>query len=129
MLDTKRRVMPSSKTLFATIFAVLSGLCLAQGPSLSAASAIAVDVRPAADDTAVAPLDYKTLTQRSAAAAGSAHPLLLSMQRSSGAGEALSIAHKEEGDWWIVHVQGQTNLGGKTEKAAIDIVVVGKAGE
>ena len=47
----------------------------------------------AADDTAVAPLDYKTLTQRSAAAAGSAHPLLLSMQRSSGAGEALSIAH------------------------------------
>ena len=83
----------------------------------------------AADDTAVAPLDYKAMTQKSAQAAGSAHPLLLSMQRGAGLGEPLSIAHKEEGDWWIVHVQGQTSLNGKTEKVALEIVVVGKAGE
>lgn len=84
----------------------------------------------ATDDETPEPLDYKTLTKKSALAAGSNHPLLLSLQRPEAAAEtSFSIRHREDGDWWIVRVLGQTKTGEKQEKLPIEVVIVGHASD
>lgn len=84
----------------------------------------------AADEQSVEPLDYKTLITKSAEAAGSKHPLLLSLQRLEGAADSpLSIRHREEQDWWIVRVDGESKQGDKVTKQPLELVVVGHASE
>ena len=86
----------------------------------------------ASDDQDVAALDYKGLTKKSADAAGSNHPLLLSMQRlpeSSATVAPPSIRHQEEHDWWIVRTEGQLKEGEKSRKLPVEVVFVGKAAE
>lgn len=84
------------------------------------------------EDKDVAALDYKALIKKSAEAAGSNHPLLLSMQRlpeSSATAAPPTIRHQEEHDWWIVRVEGQLKEGEKTRKLPVEVVFVGKASE
>jgi hypothetical protein len=84
----------------------------------------------AADEQSAEPLEYKTLAKKSAAAAGSNHPLLLSLQRTDAAVEGpLSIRHNEQAEWWIVHVVGQSKAGEKPAKQPLDLVVVGHASD
>lgn len=84
----------------------------------------------AADEQSAEPLDYKTLAMKSAAAAGSNHPLLLSLQRPENADAAgLSLRHNEQAEWWIVHVVGQSKTGDKSGKQSLDLVVVGHASD
>ncbi len=78
---------------------------------------------PADKDTAIAALDYVTMTKHSAAAAGSNHPLLLSLQRPGDADGKLAIRHVETLDWWIVRLAGKS----KAAAVAIDLVVAGHA--
>lgn len=84
----------------------------------------------ASDEQSAEPLDYKTLAKKSAAAAGSNHPLLLSLQRPDAAEAAgLSLRHNEQAEWWIVHVMGQSKTGDKSAKQPLDVVVVGHASD
>lgn len=80
---------------------------------------------PAAQDTAAGVLDYRTMTKQSAEAAGSSHPLLLSMQRAEAPGEPLAIRHVEEPDWWIVRFVGKA----KGADVPVDLIVAGHAEE
>lgn len=83
----------------------------------------------ASDEQSAEPLDYKTLAKKSAAAAGSNHPLLLSLQRTEAADSPLSIRHNEQAEWWIVHVVGDVKAGDKAAKQPLDLVVVGHASD
>lgn len=81
-------------------------------------------------DKAVATLDYKQLTKASAEAAGSNHPLLLSLQRlAPETAKAPAIRHDEAHEWWIVAMSGQLKQGTDTKKQLVELVVVGKAAE
>lgn len=71
-------------------------------------------------------LDYSSLAERSAEAAGSSHPALLSMQRVAEDAKSPSMRHDEEHDWWIVGVEGKTK-GAKGLR--IGFVVYGVAAE
>ncbi|MCA9120536.1 MAG: hypothetical protein H6822_14105 [Planctomycetaceae bacterium] len=71
-------------------------------------------------------LDYSALAERSAEAAGSSHPALLSMQRVEGDAKALTMRHDEEHDWWIVGVEGKTPSG---KGIFVEFVVYGVAAE
>lgn len=80
---------------------------------------------PADKDTSPAAPSYRTMVTQSAEAAGSSHPLMLSLQQTDNAGGALAIRHVEEPDWWVVRFAGKT----KTAAVAVDLVVVGHAVE
>lgn len=80
---------------------------------------------PADQDTAPAAPDYRTMVTKSAEAAGSSHPLLLSLQQTDSTGGTLAVRHVEEPDWWIVRFAGKT----KAAAVAVDLVVVGHAVE
>lgn len=80
---------------------------------------------PADKDTAIEALDYGTMTKQSAEAAGSNHPLILSLQKPGDADAKLAIRHEEATDWWIVRFAGKT----KAAEVPIDLVVAGHAGE
>lgn len=74
--------------------------------------------------------DYKALTKASAQAAGSNHPLLLSMQRlASPTAAAPAIRHEEAREWWIVTLAGNVKQADEAKKQVIELVVVGKAAE
>lgn len=78
----------------------------------------------AEDDPNVAPTGKDELIKRSAAAAESSHPCLLSMQRRT-AETYPSMRHAEETDWWILALQGTAG-----EKAlSIEFVIAGVAAE
>jgi hypothetical protein len=78
---------------------------------------------PADKDTSAAPLDYANMTKLSSAAAGSNHPLLLSLQRPGDADGKLVIRHDETNDWWILRLSGKT----KAATVPLDLVVAGHA--
>ncbi len=81
------------------------------------------------DKSPAAP-DYKQLTKASAQAAGSNHPLLLSLQRLAPATTtAPGIRHDEAHEWWIVALSGQLKQGAATKPQLVEVVVVGKAAE
>lgn len=81
-------------------------------------------------DKSSAALDYKQFTKASAQAAGSNHPLLLSLQRlAPTTTDAPGIRHDEAREWWIVALAGQLKQGGQLKKQLVELVVVGKAGE
>jgi hypothetical protein len=71
-------------------------------------------------------LDYQSLAKRSAEAAGSSHPALLSMQRLAEDAKPLSIRHREDHDWWIVCFDGKTQAG---KDLRIEFVISGVAAE
>ena len=80
----------------------------------------------AAADESPDVLDYSSLAERSAEAAGSSHPALLSMQRVEEDAKPLSMRHNEDHDWWIVGLEGKT----KADKALlVEFVVYGVAAE
>jgi hypothetical protein len=81
-------------------------------------------------DKSPAPPDYKQLTKASAQAAGSNHPLLLSLQRlAPTTTSAPAIRHDEAHEWWIVALSGQLKQGAATKPQLLELVVVGKAAE
>jgi hypothetical protein len=71
-------------------------------------------------------LDYELLAERSAEAAGSSHPALLSMQRVTKDAKSPSMRHDEEYDLWIIALHGKDE-GGKS--LPIEFVVYGVAAE
>lgn len=71
-------------------------------------------------------LDYSALAERSAEAAGSSHPALLSMQRVDEGAKPLTMRHNEDHDWWIVGVEGKTHAG---KGLLVEFVVYGVAAE
>jgi hypothetical protein len=73
--------------------------------------------------------DFKALSKASAQTTGASHPAILSLQRLSDAKESLAIRHQDDKDWWIVHVAGKTKSGDKTADQAVEVVLVGHAGE
>lgn len=73
--------------------------------------------------------DFKALSKASAQTTGTSHPAILSLQRLSDSKESLAIRHQEDKDWWIVHVAGKTKSGEKTADQAVEVVLVGHAGE
>jgi hypothetical protein len=79
---------------------------------------------PANEDKSLEPIEYETLTQLSAKVSGTAHPALLSLQRTAG---EEPIRNVEERDWWIVRLNGNATSGGETKPLPIDLVVVGQA--
>lgn len=80
---------------------------------------------PASKDLTPAAPDYRTMVTQSAEAAGSSHPLLLSLQRAEGDASTAGIRHVEEPDWWIARLSGKT----KTATVSLDLVVAGHAAE
>jgi hypothetical protein len=80
---------------------------------------------PVAKETSPAAPDYRTLVKQSAEAAGSSHPLLLSLQQAEGKETSPAIRHIDEPDWWIARLGGKT----KTATVPIDVVVAGHAAE
>jgi hypothetical protein len=84
---------------------------------------------PAARDRSPAPLEYKPLVAASKEATGATHPAILSLQRLSDSTEPLEIRHNEEKEWIILRFVGKTSQAGKTADQAMELVVVGNAGE
>lgn len=84
---------------------------------------------PAEKDRSPAPLEYKPLVNASKEATGATHPAILSLQRLSDSTEPLAVRHNEEKEWWILRFVGKTSQGGKTADQAVELVVVGNAGE
>ncbi len=81
-------------------------------------------------DQSAAPVDIKTLNERSAEAAETNHPAFLALLKVEGKAEAFpAIAENEENEWWIVRLEAQTKSGGKAAKLPLDIVVAGHAAE
>lgn len=73
--------------------------------------------------------NFKTLSKASAQTTGTSHPAILSLQKLSDAKEPLAIRHQEEKDWWIVRFTGKTKAGEKSSDQAVELVMVGIAGE
>ena len=71
----------------------------------------------------------KALSKASAQTTGTSHPAILCLQKLSDAKEPLAIRHQEEKDWWIVRFTGKTKAGDKLADQAVELVVVGIAGE
>ncbi len=84
---------------------------------------------PAAKDRSAAVLEYKPLVAVSKVTSGGTHPAMLSLQRLSDSTEKLAVRHNEEKEWWILRFIGKTTQGGKSADQAMELVVVGKAGE
>lgn len=80
----------------------------------------------AEQDESSAILDYEALAERSAEAAGSSHPALLSMQRIAENGKAPTMRHNEEHDWWIIGLETKTKSG---KSLRLEFVVYGVAAE
>jgi hypothetical protein len=51
------------------------------------------------------------------------------LQRLSDSKEDLAVRHNEEKDWQILRFKGKTSLAGKASDQALELVVVGIAGE
>jgi hypothetical protein len=84
----------------------------------------------AADETSAELLEEKDLIERSAAAAESAHPLLLCLQRPEAEdGGRPSLHHDEQRDWWILRVLVPASDGARQFDLPTDLVVVGAAQE
>ena len=72
--------------------------------------------------------DVKELQKKSAEAAGSSHPAMLCLQKTS-AGTEPTIRHDEGNDRWILHVSGQGSAGESTMDVPVDLIVAGHAAE
>jgi hypothetical protein len=84
----------------------------------------------AEEDQSLAPPEYKTLVERSAAAAETTHPAILALLKVEDKAESYpAITHNEENDWWIARLEAQAKAGDKAQKLPLDLVVVGNAGE
>ena len=84
----------------------------------------------AEDDESATPMDVKELSEHSAAAAESAHPAMLCLQRAEDATDnGLSIRHDEANDWWLVHFSGKATANGKHYDIPVELIVVGHANE
>jgi hypothetical protein len=79
---------------------------------------------PAADDTSTDVIPYEQLADLSAKAAGTAHPCLLSLQRTEG---DQPIRHLSDRDWWLVRLNGKITKDGQSKELPLDLVVVGQA--
>lgn len=78
-------------------------------------------------DKAPVELEAKDLNKRSAEAAGSNHPALLSLQKVADADSESKIRHVEEHDWWIVRLTGKVT--GSKDSLPVDLVIAGTAPE
>jgi hypothetical protein len=80
-------------------------------------------------DTSPEPLEYRPLVKQSAAAAGSSHPAMLSMQRAAEDGEVPSMRYDEDREWWILRFQNKAKAGDAAMDLTVELVVVGHAAE
>lgn len=83
----------------------------------------------AANDESPEIIDYETLAEDSAAAAGSSHPCLLSLQEPGEAETTPSISENEQAEWWIIRLVGQATDANEAQALPIDLVVAGQAAE
>ncbi|MCH2203677.1 MAG: hypothetical protein MK102_17045 [Fuerstiella sp.] len=72
--------------------------------------------------------DLMDLMTTSAQAAGSTHPAMMCLQRSTE-DSATTIRHEESNDWWILHVVGNGTDTDRTESVPVDLIVAGHATE
>lgn len=72
--------------------------------------------------------DTEELVEKSAEAAGSAHPAMICLQP-LGEGSPGQVRHMEEQDWWVLRAVGQGKADGQPKEIPIDMVVVGHATE
>jgi hypothetical protein len=72
--------------------------------------------------------DADALNEASAEAAGSSHPAMLCLQRTSD-GSTFAIRHDEANDWWVLHVLGNGVADQKSKGIPMDLIVVGHAEE
>jgi len=82
----------------------------------------------ASQDGELAIPEYKAMTKKSAEAAGSSHPALLSLQAPTNSPK-LQIRHAEEQDWWVLGLVGTRKVESRLEPQLLEIVVVGHAAE
>jgi hypothetical protein len=85
---------------------------------------------PAEADTDVKPItDFDTLSQKSAEAAGSTHPAILSLlpAEEQAAGGKASLEHVEERDYWIVELTVPGAAGEEKVKVPLRLVVIGRS--
>lgn len=83
---------------------------------------------PAAKDRDPKAIDYKALIGVSKETTGTAHPGILSLQKSED-GASPSVREVSDKEWVIVHVVGKMKQGGSVKDLPLDLVVVGKAAE
>lgn len=81
---------------------------------------------PADQDEDPAPIsDVAKLAELSAAASGTSHPAILSLQPIETAADAATLAHDEERDFWILQTKIAVQRGEKTEQLPLRLIVVG----
>lgn len=80
---------------------------------------------PVAADTSPAPLAEQALLETSAKSAESAHPAVMPLVKAESA-EPSPLKHLEQQDWWTLRLAGKDAKGANL---AVDLIVVGKAGE
>ena len=84
----------------------------------------------AEDDTSPEPLPQEELLEASATAAGSAHPAMLCLQRTSADVAAKpSMRHVEDRDWWVLQFTGKGRSGEESTDLSVGLVVAGHADE
>ncbi|MFP6694231.1 MAG: hypothetical protein VB875_14510, partial [Pirellulales bacterium] len=71
----------------------------------------------------------KELVKLSVKALEASHPALICLLKRATADVLPAIRHNEDGDWWIVQIQGKTVAGDKTSNLRVDLVVAGHAKE
>ncbi len=70
--------------------------------------------------------DEDGLNMASSEAAGTTHPGMLCLQEAVDA-ESLTMRHREDFDWWILHVVGKGKSGEKSVDVPLDVIVAGTA--
>lgn len=81
------------------------------------------------DDKLAAVMNAKELVKLSTKALEASHPALICLLKPTTADVLPAIRHNEDGDWWIVQIQGKTVAGDKTANLRVDLVVAGHAKE
>ena len=81
------------------------------------------------DDKLAAVMNAKELVKLSTKALEASHPALICLLKPTTADVLPAIRHNEDGDWWIVQIQGKTVAGDKTSNLRVDLVVAGHAKE
>lgn len=84
----------------------------------------------AKNDKSAAPMETEELVLKSAEAAESTHPAILSLQRiTDKKAKTPSLHHNEGHDWWILRGQGGAVVGKKKTDLPFNLVIVGVAAE
>jgi len=81
------------------------------------------------DDQAPEPIVGPDLFKKSALAAKTNHPCMLSLKAAEGAAPGPTLRHEEAAELWILRVPGSANVDGQTRPLSLDVVLIGHAAE